>query len=71
MLYEWKHNAGYGPGYGFKKTIRTWIGIDDNLPRKEEEATESREGGLEQPLTTKHTMILYDYNADIRIEPPM
>jgi hypothetical protein len=52
-----------------KNTAKTWIGTADNLPRK----TES-EGELEfmgKPLKTKSTITFTDYNADIKIEPPV
>jgi len=50
-------------------TSKIWVGTKDNLIYKTEVETDSDYGG--NPHKNRVTDIYYDYNADIKIEPPM
>ncbi len=56
-------------GKGIKNTAQTWIGAADNLPRKTE--TEGEIEVMGKPLKTKTSITYSDYNADIKIAPPV
>jgi hypothetical protein len=48
---------------------KTWIGFNNGLPHKIEMAGEVNEQGI--IIKAKSTITYYDYNTDIKIEPPM
>ncbi len=50
-----------------RTTSKIWIGASDDLPRKVESETEV----AGEPKKMEVVMTFYDYNADIKIEPPM
>lgn len=56
-------------GKGLKSTSKTWIGVTDSLPRKTESEGEMNIMG--RAVNTKTSITYTDYNADIKIEPPM
>ena len=56
-------------GTGVNSTSKTWISAADNLPRKTESESDV---SVEGKVTKTHTTVTYsDYNADIKIEPPI
>lgn len=52
-------------GTNMTTTSKAWVGVSDNLPRKME--SEADVNGK----PSKVRITYYDYNADIKIEPPM
>lgn len=46
-------------------TSRTWVAAKDDLPRKREVVSEFKS------VKSKTTIIYYDYNADLKIDPPI
>jgi hypothetical protein len=62
LVYE--YNSTNMLGVEGKSKAKTWVGMFDGLPYKSE--FESATGSV----TAKAIMTWYDYNADIKIEPP-
>jgi hypothetical protein len=56
-------------GKDIKNTAKTWIGATDSLPRKTESEGDFNFAGTS--VHTKTTVTYSDFNADIKIEPPM
>ena len=48
---------------------KMWIGSSDGLPRKNESEAETDSEG--KPIKTRMNVIYYDYNTNIKIEPPV
>ncbi len=67
LVYEYTLNDMLGKGS--KSTAKTWLGAADSLPRKTE--SEGEFAFMGKPLKTKTTVTYSDYNADIKIAPPM
>ena len=67
LVYEYTLNGALGQDV--KGTSKTWIGVTDSLPRKTE--SEGEINFMGKPLKTKTTVTFSDYNADIKIAPPM
>jgi hypothetical protein len=63
LVYEYTSNNLMG--VEGKITVKTWVGMFDGLPYKSE--FESETGSRK----AKGVLTWYDYNADIRIEPPL
>jgi hypothetical protein len=53
----------------YKGVAQIWVGVNDGLPHKIEKETES-EYRQAETIKARDTTTYYDYNADIRIEPP-
>jgi hypothetical protein len=56
-------------GKGSRSNAKTWISTTDNLPRKTENDADFNLMG--KPVKTQTTVTFSDYNADIKIEPPL
>lgn len=52
-----------------RSDVKIWVGTDDGLPHKIEIATRVNQKGLIINFTT--TTTFYDYNSEIKIEPPI
>jgi len=52
-------------GINVTAECKTWVGVNDHLPRKIEVETEFNSTKM------KGTNTYYDYNTDIKIEPPL
>ena len=67
LVYQYTLNDMMGKGS--KSNAKTWLGATDSLPRRTE--SEAEFDFMGKPLKTKTTITYTDYNADIRIAPPM
>ncbi len=56
-------------GKGNNMVTKAWIGTTDNLPHQTESETDM-DLGTGKMIHSKSTVTYYDYNADIKIEPP-
>jgi hypothetical protein len=50
-----------------KGTTKLWVGVVDGLPYK----TESDQDSAVKPGTKTHTVVIYDYDPNIKIDPPV
>jgi hypothetical protein len=68
-MFVFQHSFGGAPGLPAHSRTKTWVGVNDGLPHKMEmESSITYDGKL---FTVKTTTTYHDYNADIKIEPPM
>ncbi len=56
-------------GKGNIMVTKSWIGATDGLPHQTESESDM-DLGTGKMIHSKSTIIYYDYNADIKIEPP-
>ena len=68
LVYQHTLNVKVDQGV-VNNTSKTWVGKSDGLPHRTElESLRIYQG---QTLTMKTVTTYYDYNADIKIEPPV
>jgi hypothetical protein len=68
MLF-YQHTFKNVPSEAAKVTTKTWVGGNDGLPHKIETQTKVDYQG--QAYTINATTTYYDYNAEIKIQPPI
>lgn len=57
-------------GRGSNMVTKSWIGATDSMPHQTESEIDM-DLGTGKMIHSKVTSTVYDYNADIKIEPPM
>jgi outer membrane lipoprotein-sorting protein len=65
----YQHAYKNAPSEAGNSTTKTWVGVNDGLPHKIEVQTKFDYQG--QTYITSATTAYYDYNTDIKIEPPL
>lgn len=69
QAFVYEQSLAASPKITTRTKTTTWVGIADGLPRKVEIVADTDFEGSPQSL--KLTTTYYDYNADIKIEPPL
>lgn len=65
----YQHTFKNLPSEAAKVTTKTWVGVNDGLPHKTEAQTKVDYQG--DTYTVNVTTTYYDFNAEIKIQPPM
>ncbi|HLF27385.1 MAG TPA: hypothetical protein VJG32_13710 [Anaerolineae bacterium] len=66
LVYQYQMGV---PEAGVISIPKVWVGLSDHLPRKLESNTTITTS--EQTVSGQLTAMYYDYNTDVKIEPPI